>query len=271
MNAKTILAIFFILGSTVLNLKIAICAPVTIAEATIDWKTLSITAAPLGTSPTPTINWSKQISRVDANAEDLKVTNSVYAYDWNSEINSSDGNAITYAKASVNSLVLHSYAQDSNPSIASEALSGTERDLYFSVTGNGYINFSVDYKLDTLAVFNNLIPISNNGYETYLYASLDAFEIDTLKNFSDQATLSIYDFDINVPTHSQGTLSVNLPVNDGRQYWFRANTFTNVRLSAVPLPTSIWLFISSLVAIFTINTAFRTKMVGYGSSSTTLK
>jgi len=253
MKVKAKLAAVVIGSMAVFNVEAASSAPLANAAATFDWNTFAVTAYPIGPDLAPVLTWSNQSSTVFAQTNTDNQNSS--ADDWTTALAKHVGNTATFSDAKADTSVLHSYSEDSDLSSASQTSSSAYRLGDFSVAGNGFLVFSINYTLDS-----SLEPGNDysNHYNSYANASVYLQMQKITSNVNNQyfaVVDSVYldqnNF-TNSPVHSGGALNLALLVNNGESYHFTAGNSSSVNVSSIPLPSAVWLFMSALLGVLSL-------------------
>ncbi len=277
MKMKAKLAAVVIGSMAILNVEAAISAPMASAAAAFDWDTFSVTAYPIGpVLAAPVITWSNQSSSVSVQTDTDNQNGS--ADDWTTALVKHVGNPGTFSDAKADTSVLHSYSEDPDLSLASQASSSAYRQGDFSVAGSGFLVFSINYTLDS-----SLEPGNDysNDYNSYANASVylqmqkitsnvnnQYFTVgDSVYLYQDNLTNSpskgphkirhsgaypYQDNFTNSPAHSEGALNLAFLVNDGESYHFSVSNSSSVNVSSIPLPSAVWLFMSALLGVLSL-------------------
>ncbi len=226
-----------IVGSmAMLNVESVLSAPVTSASASFDWNSLSIDSI----RSEATISWlSTPITTLNFNS----------------------GDSETGSQADDSNSLLTSTAFDTNLSDLSSANSKASRSMDFTVSCNDSsscsFNFSIPYRLSaTLEDPTNTIANSfaNVGF------SMGIRDTDSNPYAFEEVFINLYSGNGNNSFGDpSGWLSASLEnVDDGATFTFWAEALTDVNLtetvetanvSAVPLPSTAWLFISAMMVV----------------------
>jgi len=273
MKVKAKLAAVVIGSMAVFNVEAASSAPLANAAATFDWNTFAVTAYPIGPDLAPVLTWSNQSSTVFAQTNTDNQNSS--ADDWTTALAKHVGNTATFSDAKADTSVLHSYSEDSDLSSASQTSSSAYRLGDFSVAGNGFLVFSINYTLDSslepgndysnhynsyanASVYLQMQKITSNVNNQYftvgdsVYLSQDNLTDSPSKGPNKIRHSGAYpyqDIFTNSPAHSEGALNLAFLVNDGESYHLSAGNSSSANVSSVPLPSAVWLFMSALLGV----------------------
>ncbi|MEQ1620106.1 MAG: hypothetical protein ABL919_01785 [Methylococcales bacterium] len=226
-----------IVGSmAMLNVETALSAPITSASASFDWNSLLIES-------------------VSSDAFISGFSTPVTTLNFNS------GDSETGSQAVDSNSVLTSSAFDTNLSDLSSANSMALRSMKFTVSCNDSsscsFNFSIPYSLS--ATLEDPINSIANSFANAGF-SLGITDAGSTTYASEEVFINLYSGNGNNSFgNPSGWLSTSLEnVDDGSTFTFWALALTEVNLtetvetanvSAVPLPSTVWLFISAMMVV----------------------
>ncbi len=232
MRIKTKLAAAVIGSVAMFNVEAAITRPVATASAAFDWNSLLVTGVNALDSEVDNNSYSSSVSAFygDDSTNDS-------ADDWNTVLSMNSGNQLTWSNADINTTSLHSYSYDSDDSsVGGLASSGASRSWGFLAAEDGNVTFSINYNLDITQTPGGDNTDANDthaevfvdwsGPESFLYSVSDELE------FAGKKT---------------GSFTYTLAVLEGQWYTFTAQTSAYANVSAVPLPSAVWLFLTAMM------------------------
>lgn len=224
---KTKLAAAVIGSMAIFNIGAAVSSPIADASASFDWSTFSV-------SGLTTLD-SNYYSLVNASYNADSATNS--AGDWVSPLSISSGSQVTWSQADANASVLHSYVNDNDTlSTGGVVSSNAYREWNFLAAENGNVTFSINYNLNT-----TLVPGDNNP-DNFTFAKVALGWLD-----ADGNTIDSLNDTLDLAGNKFGTFTYTLAVFAGQAYTFSADTYASANVSAVPLPSAVWLFLSAMM------------------------
>lgn len=238
-----------------LNINVAISSPIARADVTIDWNSFTISTIPLGLDPAPVITWFSQTSQVN-----LVGSDSVSVGDWTTSLAKRVGTIATFSDSDVSAATIHSYSEDNDLRGESGASIFTSRTGEFSVSGSGTVRFLVSYSWEA-----TLLPAELSGATNFAYATArlsaetqgcddprscptpvrgdtDSLDVQLIGSFpSDVGSFK-----------GNGSLQIDLPVENGDYFFLTVMSSTTANVSTVPLPSGIYLFACGLIGLMLI-------------------
>ena len=239
--------LFKIFAALVLGLSVSSAqAAIAAAGASLDWSSLVISSYALGPGVAPSISWSTVSTIISADTLSPNANQAASSFDWSSALVATAGNAATSAGASASSSNLSVLAGDTDYAPASIADSIAFRSGSFVVNGTGLVVFTINYATSALLQPGSLTP----NY-AYAYAGLSATKGTTVSTASDVIDLTAVNTNGNTISHTGG-LSLALLVQNGDLYSFTAATKAKTAVSAVPVPSAVWLFGTAMISFLGI-------------------
>lgn len=220
-------------------------AAVAASGATLDWSSFSVSTYALGPGSAPSITWSTVGTQLSAMTVSPNSSQSASSFDWSSALSVVAGNVATSAGASASS-ALSVLAGDTDDNASSVAHSQASRSGSFAVTGSGLVVISVNYLTSAL-----LQPGSLSPNYAYAYAALTATKGTTVSTVFDEIDLTDVNTNGNTVTHS-GTFNLALFVQNGDLFSFSAMTKADAAVTAVPVPSAVWLFGTAVLSFLSV-------------------
>ncbi|MEO6281472.1 hypothetical protein [Roseateles sp.] len=225
-------------------------APSITSDVRVDWASLKVLPIADDGGVAPSLTWFNRTSQLTA----YNPNSSVTVGDWTSQLEKSVGDSRASATASMGASEMHAYSIDTDSGGNTSGSIWALREGEFSVIGSGSVQLSVDYSW--AAALHPTADARTWDSFAYAYVALRAetrYDPRSGGNRSDEQQANIQ---LLAPPQigefkGSGTLTINVPVVSGDYFYFTASASptTNLYVSAVPNPPSIWLMPVGLLAL----------------------